>query len=113
MVLPTSLYRFFYSENGFPQQAQLANISGGTDLAGAFADCVPLLPIYETGGCQGRSLGVDVRVYDSTIEAQNEGEIPIGKEVLEGEPGELVAVKVRHSRLRFHGVSRAPPDHIR
>ncbi|MCJ1437234.1 hypothetical protein MMC27_006620 [Xylographa pallens] len=93
MVLPTSLYKYFYSENGFPKHAQLANISGGTDLAGAFADGVPLLPIYETGGCQGRSLGVDVRVYDSTIEAQTEGERPIGREVPEGEPGELVAVK--------------------
>ncbi|MCJ1293624.1 hypothetical protein MMC34_005179 [Xylographa carneopallida] len=93
MVLPTSLYKYFYSENGFPKHAQLANISGGTDLAGAFADCVPILPIYETGGCQGRSLGVDVRVYDSTIEAQKEGERPIGREVPEGEPGELVAIK--------------------
>ena len=97
MVLPTSLYKYFYSENGFPKHAQLANISGGTDLAGAFADGVALLPIYETGGCQGRSLGMDVRVYDATIEAQKEGERPVGREVPEGEPGELVAVKVGHS----------------
>ncbi|MCJ1473638.1 hypothetical protein MMC13_002289 [Lambiella insularis] len=93
MVLPGSLFHYFYSKSGFPPHTQLANISGGTDLAGTFADGVPLLPIYEAGGCQGRSLGIDVRVYDSTIEAQSEEERPIGREVAEGEPGELVAVE--------------------
>ena len=97
MVLPPSLFQYFYSENGFPSRAHLSNISGGTDLAGAFGDCVPLLPVYETGGCQGLSLGIDVRVYDSTIVASREGEVPVGREVKDGEPGDLVAVQVKLS----------------
>jgi len=93
MVLPPSLFQYFYSDTGFPSHTHLANISGGTDVAGAFGDSVPVLPVYATGGCQGLSLGIDVRVYDSTIEATREGEIPVGREVKEGEPGDLVAVK--------------------
>jgi acetoacetyl-CoA synthetase len=99
MVLPTSLFQYFYSPSGFPSHVHLANISGGTDLAGAFGDSIPLLPVHDTGGCQGRSLGIDVRVYDSTIEATKEGEIPIGREVPEGEPGDLVAVQVNPTPL--------------
>ena len=85
MVLPPSLFRYFYS--AFPSRAHLANIAGGTDLAGAFGDCTALLPVYDSGGCQCRSLGMDVRVYDSTIESRQ------GKEVPNGSPGEVVAVR--------------------
>lgn len=97
MVLPPSLFQYFYSDTGFPLHTHLANISGGTDLAGAFGDSVPILPVYSTGGCQGLSLGVDVRVFDSTVEASGEGGVPVGREVGEGEPGDLVAVKVSFS----------------
>lgn len=89
MVLPPALFSYFYSPTGFPSRVQLANISGGTDIAGAFLDCNALDPVYETGGCQGRSLGIDVRVYDP-----NTGEGDVGREVESGEEGELVAVKV-------------------
>lgn len=94
MVLPPTQFAWFYSEKGFPPRAHLANISGGTDLAGAFGDSNALLPVYASGGCQNKSLGIDVRIYDSTIEAQ-EGCIAKGREVRIGEPGELVAAKVR------------------
>ena len=93
MILPPSLFQYFYSDTGFPSHTHLANISGGTDLAGAFGDSVSVLPVYATEGCQELSLGVDVRVYDSTIDATKEGEVPGGREVKEGEPGDLVAVR--------------------
>lgn len=92
MPLPPSLFRFFYSPQGFPTHAHLANIAGGTDIAGTFADCNALDPIYSTGGCQGPALGMDVRVYDAGIEGQD------GREVKDGEPGELVCVQVCSSR---------------
>ena len=87
MVLPTSLFNYFYSPQGFPSRTHLANISGGTDIAGAFADCNPLDPVYESGGCQCRGLAIDVRVFDPDI---SEG--APGKEVPLGGEGELVAV---------------------
>lgn len=93
MVFPPSLFQYLYSDAGFPSHTHLTDISGGTDVAGAFGDGVPILPVYAAGGCQGLSLGVEVRVYDSTIEATREGEIMVGREVNEGEPGDLVAVK--------------------
>ncbi|MCJ1353160.1 MAG: hypothetical protein MMC33_003145 [Icmadophila ericetorum] len=92
MVLPPTQFAWFYSEKGFPPQVHLANISGGTDLAGAFGDSNALLPVYATGGCQSKSLGIDVRIYDSAIEAQ-EGRTVEGREVPIGQPGELVATK--------------------
>ena len=100
MVLPRSLFAYFYSSNGFPSRAHLANVSGGTDIAGAFADCNALDPVYETGGCQGRSLGIDVRVFDPNVD-----EGGVGKEVEIGEEGELVAVKVSCSLFPFMGAS--------
>ena len=87
MVLPLSLFTYFYSPQGFPSKTQLANVSGGTDIAGAFADCNPLDPVYESGGCQCRGLAIDVRVYDpSTPEGAPGKEVPLGGE------GELVAL---------------------
>ena len=92
MVLPTSFFRWFYSDVGFPSHVHLANISGGTDIAGAFTDGNPLDPIYESGGCQCASLGMDVKVFDSTMESMD-GEPIVGKEVAVGKPGDLVCVK--------------------
>ena len=91
MVLPPALYNWFYSSSGFPSTVHLGNIAGGTDLAGGFGDCNALLPVYSSGGCQGLSLGMDVRVYDSTILPSDPA--PKGKEVPIGEPGDLVAVQ--------------------
>jgi len=66
MVLSDALFEWFY-DTGYPSSVQLANISGGTDLAGCFGGGCPILPVY-TGGCQARSLGMPVSVYDSSIE---------------------------------------------
>lgn len=86
MVLRDALFEWFYDE-GFPSHTRLNNISGGTDIAGCFGIGSPLVPVY-VGGCAGRSLGVPVEVYDSTIEG---GAGIKGVSIGEGEPGELVA----------------------
>ncbi|KAJ9653031.1 hypothetical protein H2198_007737 [Neophaeococcomyces mojaviensis] len=92
MVLSNALFEWFY-DVGFPPSAQLDNISGGTDLAGAWGTGNPILPVY-VGGCQCLSLGMPVAVYDSTIEPTEE-ELRSGKPIKgkpvahEGEPGDL------------------------
>jgi acetoacetyl-CoA synthetase len=83
MVLSDNLFEWFY-DAGFPPLVHLRNISGGTDLAGSFAQENPLTPVY-VGGCQGLSLGTKVEVFDSTIESGP------GRSLPHGEPGELVA----------------------
>ena len=86
MVLSDALFEWFY-DVGFPPSVQLANISGGTDLAGAFGTENSLMPVY-VGGCQGPSLGTPIAVYDQL----EEGGIGVkGKPVSDGIPGELVA----------------------
>ncbi|KAH6626286.1 hypothetical protein B0J18DRAFT_136610 [Chaetomium sp. MPI-SDFR-AT-0129] len=85
MVLSDQLFEWFY-DVGFPAHTHLANISGGTDIAGCFGAMNPLEPVY-VGGTQGPSLGVHVALYDSLLP-----EGTPGKEVPPGTPGELVAV---------------------
>lgn len=84
MVLSDQLFEWFY-DVGFPAHVHLANISGGTDIAGCFGIMNPLTPVY-VGGTQGPSLGVHVAIYDSLLPDGVEG-----KEVPHGTPGELVA----------------------
>ncbi|KAI9738155.1 MAG: hypothetical protein M1818_005584 [Claussenomyces sp. TS43310] len=86
MVLDDQLFEWFY-DVGFPQKTHLANISGGTDIAGCFAQENPLTPVY-VGGLQGPSLGTALQVYDSLVEGGRG--IP-GSPVSHGTPGELVA----------------------
>jgi acetoacetyl-CoA synthetase len=86
MVLSDQLFEWFY-DVGFPAHVHLANISGGTDIAGCFGVMNPLEPVY-VGGTQGPSLGVHVAIYDSLLPDGVEG-----KEVPHGTPGELVATK--------------------
>ncbi|PQE28088.1 acetoacetate- ligase protein [Rutstroemia sp. NJR-2017a WRK4] len=86
MVLSDQLFEWFY-DVGFPKHVHLANISGGTDIAGCFGQGNPLTPVY-VGGTQGPSLGTPVAVYDSLIEG---GKGVRGELVEHGTPGELVA----------------------
>ena len=86
MVLPDQSFEWFYDE-GFPKHVQLDNISGGTDIAGAFATGNPLLPVY-VGGCQSPSLATPIAVYEQVDDAEQKSE---GKAVQDGTPGELVA----------------------
>lgn len=83
MVLTEAQFEWVY-DHGFPEHIHLVNMSGGTDLAAAFACENPLEPVY-VGGCQGPVLGTKMEVYDSLIESGP------GKPVPLGEPGELVA----------------------
>lgn len=102
MVLSTALFKWFY-EVGFPPSVQLDNISGGTDLAGAFGTGNPILPVY-AGGCQCVSLGIPMAVYDSTIEASLDGKPVPGKEMPLGEPGDLVGTQAFPTMpLYFYG----------
>ena len=92
MVLSDALFEWFYDQ-GFPPSVQLDNISGGTDLAGAWGTGNPMLPVY-VGGCQCISLGMPVKVYDSSIEPTRDelmsGKPMKGQEVRrQGEPGDL------------------------
>lgn len=86
MVLSDALFEWFY-DKGFPANVQLANISGGTDIAGTFGTSNALTPLY-VGGCQGPSLGTPIAVYDQTVEG---GKGVKGIPLEEGVPGELVA----------------------
>ena len=92
MVLPSDMFRWFHSDQGFHQHTQLGNVSGGTDIAGAFGDFNPLDPVHDSGGCQCWTLGLDVRVFDSTLESVD-GSPVTGRAVPDGEPGDLVCVK--------------------
>ncbi|KAK3378250.1 hypothetical protein B0H63DRAFT_397981 [Podospora didyma] len=84
MVLSDQLFNWFY-DTGFPAHVHLANMSGGTDIAGCFGLMNPLTPVY-VGGTQGPSLGIHVAIYDSLLPSSGPG-----KEVPHGTPGELVA----------------------
>lgn len=92
MVLSDALFEWFY-DVGFPPNVHLDNISGGTDVAGAFGTSVSILPVY-VGGCQCLALAMPVQVYDSTQEP-TEDEIRSGKPMKgkpvdkQGEPGDL------------------------
>jgi acetoacetyl-CoA synthetase len=88
MVLSDQLFEWFY-DVGFPPHVHLANISGGTDIAGCFGMENPLNPVY-VGGTQGPALGIKVEVYDSLIEG---GRGVMGSPVPHGTPGELVATQ--------------------
>jgi acetoacetyl-CoA synthetase len=86
MVLSESLFEWFYDE-GFPAHTQLANISGGTDLAACFGLENPLSPLY-VGGCQGPSLGIPIAAFDQADEGASGVK---GTAVPDGVPGEIVA----------------------
>ncbi|KAH7318443.1 hypothetical protein B0I35DRAFT_409335 [Stachybotrys elegans] len=84
MVLPDQMFEWFY-DVAFPKHVHLGNISGGTDIAGCFGIDNPITPLY-VGGCQGRSLGVSVAVYDHDLPEGSEG-----KPLPDGQPGDLVS----------------------
>lgn len=83
MVLSDQLAEWFY-ESGFPKHVHLANISGGTDIAGCFGQENPLTPVYGSA-IQGPSLGVPIAVYDP--DSPNDSATVCER----GTPGELVA----------------------
>ncbi|KAL6897593.1 hypothetical protein GGI43DRAFT_97539 [Trichoderma evansii] len=84
MVCPDQLFEWFY-DTGFPAKVQLANISGGTDIAGCFIQENPLDPLY-VGGCMNGSLGVPIATYDHDLP-----EGSVGTPLPPGSSGDLVA----------------------
>ena len=88
MVLANNLFKWFYRE-AFPKSVQLCNISGGTDIAGAFGTGNPLLPVY-VGGCQCLSLGMAVQTFQLAGEDERGTK---GVAVPYGTVGELVCTE--------------------
>jgi acetoacetyl-CoA synthetase len=87
--LPAEVYRWAYEQ--VSSDLHLMVISGGTDIAGAFIQCAPTLPIY-AGEMQCRALGAAVYAF-------NERGEPV-----QGEVGELVCTEPLPSMpLRFWG----------
>lgn len=84
MVLPDQLFDWFY-DVGFPKSVLLANISGGTDIAGCFVMDNPLKPLYR-GGCMGPCLGVPIAIYNHDLDDGS-----VGQPIAAGEAGDLVA----------------------
>ncbi|KAL6879250.1 acetoacetate-CoA ligase [Trichoderma novae-zelandiae] len=84
MVLPDRMFEWFY-DRGFSARVQLANISGGTDIAGSFAQENPLDPLY-VGGCQNGTLGVPIAAFDHDLPDGSTG-TPLPP----GQAGDLVA----------------------
>ncbi|KAH6611565.1 acetoacetyl- synthase [Trichoderma cornu-damae] len=84
MVCPDQIFEWFY-DAAFPAKVQLANITGGTDIAGCFAQENPLDPVY-VGGCQNGSLGVPIATYDHDLPDGSTG-TPLPP----GSAGDLVA----------------------
>jgi len=68
---------------------QLANISGGTDVAACFTLDTLMKPLY-TGGTMTAALGMKIEVFDQEIEG---GKGIKGRPVKEGEAGELVCTR--------------------
>jgi acetoacetyl-CoA synthetase len=85
-VLFEQLFRWIYKK-GFPPTVQLENVSGGTDIAGAFACGNPLSPVHN-GGMQGPPLGIDLSVFE-----EDDGVGVNGHPTPAGIPGELVVKK--------------------
>ncbi|TVY44099.1 Acetoacetyl-CoA synthetase [Lachnellula subtilissima] len=85
-VLPEPLFRWIYS-HGFPSSIHVANTSGGTDIAGAFACGNPLTPVYPIG-MQCAPLGIALAVYEDA-----EGTNLTGHSASAGTAGELVVTK--------------------
>jgi acetoacetyl-CoA synthetase len=83
MVLPDELFRWIY-QKGFPPSVHLENVSGGTDIAGAFACGNSITPVY-VGGMQGPQLGVAVAVFE-----EEDGTGLDGRLAQPGTAGELV-----------------------
>ncbi|KAL7274949.1 hypothetical protein RUND412_002125 [Rhizina undulata] len=87
MVLSNALSEWFYDE-AYPAHVQLANMTGGTDTAAAFACGNPVTPVV-VGECQNMDLGMKVEVFEQVDETGVKG-----TPVPDGTPGELVCTKV-------------------
>lgn len=88
MVLSEAQFEWFY-DHAFPPRVQIANISGGTDVAACFTGDTLMKPLY-SGGTMTAMLGMKIEVFDQEIEG---GKGVKGRSVPIGESGELVCTK--------------------
>ena len=88
MVLSDVQFEWFY-DKGFPPHVQLANISGGTDLAACLTLDTLMKPLH-IGGTMTPGLGMKVEVYDQEVEG---GRGVKGKPLPPGEQGEMVCTR--------------------
>nr|POE87605.1 acetoacetyl-coa synthetase [Quercus suber] len=87
MVLSEKQFENFYES--WPAHVQLANISGGTDVAACFTMDTVAKPLY-CGGTMTAALGMKIEVFDQEIEG---GRGIRGRPVKDGEAGELVCTR--------------------
>jgi len=85
MVLSEAQFEYFY-DHAFPPHVQLANISGGTDLAACLTGDTMMKPLY-TGGTMTAMLGMKVEVFDQEAGRMEGRTVPVG------EAGELVCTR--------------------
>ena len=85
MVLSDVQFEWFY-DTAFPPQVQLANISGGTDLAACLSGDTLMKPLY-CGGTMTPMLAMKVEVYDQSMDG---GRGVKGKPLPIGEQGEMI-----------------------
>ena len=83
MVLSDVQFEWFYDQ-GFPAHVQLANISGGTDVAACFTMDTLMKPLY-VGGTMTPGLGMKMEVFDQELEG---GRGVKGRRLPPGEQGE-------------------------
>ena len=83
MVLSDVQFEWFYDQ-GFPAHVQLANISGGTDLAACLTLDTLMKPLY-VGGTMTPGLAMKVEVFDQEVEG---GRGVKGRPLHPGEQGE-------------------------
>lgn len=104
MVLSDRQFEWFY-DVASPEMTHLANISGGTDIAGCFGIENPLSPLF-VGGTQGPCLGTPVAVYSST---GWDGRIN-SQALPDGDAGELVATHAFPNMPAFFWNDTKPPS---
>ncbi|KAK0944109.1 hypothetical protein LTR29_004449 [Friedmanniomyces endolithicus] len=85
MVLSEAQFEYFY-DHAFPPHVQLANISGGTDLAACLTGDTMMKPLY-TGGTMTAMLGMKVEVFDQEAGRMEGRTVPVG------DAGELVCTR--------------------
>jgi acetoacetyl-CoA synthetase len=83
MVLSDVQFEWFYDQ-GFPSHVQLANISGGTDIAACLTLDTLMKPLY-VGGTMTPGLAMKVEVFDQEIKG---GRGVKGRPLPPGEQGE-------------------------
>lgn len=71
---PLKSHSFHYVYEKIKEDIHLGSITGGTDIIGLFAACIPTLPVYP-GEIQGKALGMAVDVFDHNGNSADVGDL--------------------------------------